>query len=307
MFTFRYHLVSLAAVFLALAVGILLGAAISGKLGDAEDALTKNRIDSLNDQLAQERVRTAAAERSSEATREVLEDAYPALMDGRLEGRGFAVLFLGPVDGDVRSAVERTLSDAGAGTPVRLLALATPIDAEALEGSLNDDEELAEFAGNEGDFGALGEALGRELVEGEDTPLWSALSGQLVEERTGSTSAEVEGVVIARSWMPSADSGQSPDDPEVQSTETLFEGLLTGVIGADVPVIGVETSDAEQSVIDEYAQAGASSVDDVDTDVGRLALALLLAGGTPGHYGVKESAADGAVPPIEPVVTTTSG
>ena len=50
-----------------------------------------------------------------------------------------------------------------------------------------------------------------------------------------------------------------------------------------------------------------SSVDDVDTTVGRLALALLLAGGQPGHYGVKETATDGAVPPIEPVVTTTGG
>ena len=100
MFTFRYHLVSLAAVFIALAVGTLLGAAISGKLGDAEDALTKDRIDSLNEQLSQERARTANAERSNEATRQVLEDAYPALMDERLAGRGYAVLFLGPVDGD---------------------------------------------------------------------------------------------------------------------------------------------------------------------------------------------------------------
>ena len=57
MFDFRYHLVSLAAVFIALAVGILLGAAISGKLGDAENSLSKARFDALNDQLTQERER----------------------------------------------------------------------------------------------------------------------------------------------------------------------------------------------------------------------------------------------------------
>jgi hypothetical protein len=307
MFTFRYHLVSLAAVFVALAVGILLGAAISGKLGDAEDALTKDRVDSLNDQLAQERVRSAAAEQSSEATREVLEDAYPALMESRLDGEGYAVVFLGPVDGDVRSAVERTLVDAGAGSPVRLIALDTPIDAEALDGALDGDEELARFAGNDGDFGALGDALGRELVEGEGTPLWTALSGQLIEERTGSASGEVEGVVIVRSWRPPADGGDAAEDPEAQATETLFEGVLDGVLGSEVPVIGVETSGAEVSAIPDYAHAGMSSVDDVDTTVGRLALALLLAGGQPGHYGVKETATDGAVPPIEPVVPTTGG
>jgi hypothetical protein len=307
MFTFRYHLVSLAAVFVALAVGILLGAAISGKLGDAEDALTKDRIDSLNDQLAQERVRSAAAEQSSEATREVLEDAYPALMESRLEGRGFAVVFLGPVDGDVRAAVERTLADGGAGSPVRLIALDSPVDAEALAGALDGDEELARFADNEGDFGALGDALGRELVEGEGTPLWTALSGHLIEERTGSTSGEVDGVVVVRSWSPPTDNGDSGEDPEVQATETLFEGVMNGLLGSDVPVVGVETSDAEVSAIPYYAQAGTSSVDDVETTVGRLALGMLLAGGRPGHYGVKETATDGAVPPIEPVVTTTGG
>jgi Copper transport outer membrane protein, MctB len=307
MFTFRYHLVSLAAVFIALALGILLGAAISGKLSDAEDALTKDRIDSLNEQLSQERTRTADAERSNEATRQVLEDAYPALMDERLAGRGYAVLFLGPVDGEVRSAVERTLADADAGSPVRLIALDTPLDSQALEDALNGNEELARFADSDGDYGGLGEALGRELVEGEGSPLWSALSGQLIEERTGATSGEVEGVVVVRSWAPPTDNADSADDPETQATETLFEGLVTGIMGADVPLVGVEASDATESTVADYTREGASSVDDVDTTIGRLALALLLAGAQPGHYGVKESATDGAVPPIEPVTTTTGG
>jgi hypothetical protein len=306
MFTFRYHLVSLAAVFIALALGILVGAAISGKLGDAEDALTKDRVDSLNEALAQERTRTANAERSNEATREVLEDAYPALMDGRLAGRGYAVLFLGPVDGDVRSAVERTLADADAGSPVRLIGLDTPLDPQALDDALSGNEELARFAENDNDYGALGEALGRELVDGEGSPLWSALSGQLVEERTGATSGEVEGVVVVRSWPPT-ESGDSADDPEAQATETLFEGLITGIMGADVPLVGVETSNTTESAVVDYTREGASSVDDVDTTIGRLALALLLAGGQPGHYGVKDSATDGVVPPIEPVTTTTGG
>jgi hypothetical protein len=307
MFTFRYHLVSLAAVFIALALGILLGAAISGKLGDAEDALTKDRIDSLNEQLSQERARTANAERSNEATRQVLEDAYPALMDQRLAGRGYAVLFLGPVDGEVRSAVERTLADADAGSPVRLVALDTPLDPQALDDALNGDEELARFAENDGDYDALGEALGRELVDGEGSPLWSALSGQLIEERTGATSGEVDGVVVVRSWTPPTDNGDSSEDPEAQATETLFEGLLTGIMGADVPLVGVEPSDAPISVVADYTREGSSSVDNVDATAGRLALALLLAGGQPGHYGIKDSATDGVIPPIQAVTTTTGG
>ncbi|MGH3092476.1 MAG: copper transporter, partial [Gaiellaceae bacterium] len=44
-----------------------------------------------------------------------------------------------------------------------------------------------------------------------------------------------------------------------------------------------------------------SSVDDVETAAGRLALALLLAGGEPGHYGIKETATDGVTPPVDAV------
>jgi len=44
----------------------------------------------------------------------------------------------------------------------------------------------------------------------------------------------------------------------------------------------------------------------VDTAAGRIALAVLLAGGLDGHYGLKDSASDGIVPPIEAVTTTTA-
>ena len=59
-------------------------------------------------------------------------------------------------------------------------------------------------------------------------------------------------------------------------------------------------------MIDFYRDRGLSSVDNIDSLEGRLALALLLAGAEPGHYGIRESATDGSVPPVEPV-TTESG
>src|SRR5919201_1359384 len=232
MFTFRYHIVSLAAVFVALAVGILVGAAISGKLSEAEDDFTKARIASLNDQLAEERAQTADAERRSSAVTQLVEDAYPALMEGRLEGRGFAVLFLGPVNGDVRSAVERTLADAGSGTPVRVIAVDTPIDPAALDSFLQDNDELAKYAEGGDDFGDLGGALGRELIEGDGTPLWSMLSSELIEERSGATAAPVDGAVVVRSWSPPEEDSEAENDPSVHATETFFDGLLGGLRGS---------------------------------------------------------------------------
>jgi hypothetical protein len=49
-----------------------------------------------------------------------------------------------------------------------------------------------------------------------------------------------------------------------------------------------------------WDKAGLSSVDDVETPVGKLALAVLLTGGERGLYGVKKSAS-ALLPPVEPV------
>lgn len=302
MFDFRYHLASLAAVFIALAVGILVGAAISGKLGQAEDALTKEKIQSLNDRLSVLQSQKQSVERRSQAATQVLDAAYPALMDQRLAGRGFAILFVGPVNGDMRSSVERTLVDANSGSPVRLLAIDTPIDPGSLDDRLRASEDLAHFAQGGEDFGDLGQTLGRELVDGSAAPTWNMLSGELVQERSGASSPRVDGIVVVRSWTPDESA-----KPETQATESLFEGLLAGMQKTGVPVVGVESTSTTDGAVDVYGRAGVSSVDDVDTVFGRLTLALLLAGGRPGHYGLKDSASDGIAPPIEPVPTTTGG
>ena len=119
MLDLRYHVASLAAVFVALAVGILLGVAVSGKLTDvADDAELQNLRDD-NEQLEQQLRgcpgRAEAATARSEGSDELFARAYPTLMDGRLEGKNVAVLFLGPADGSVRAEVEGALADADGG------------------------------------------------------------------------------------------------------------------------------------------------------------------------------------------------
>jgi hypothetical protein len=308
MFTWRYHVASLAAVFLALAVGILLGVAVSGKVSDATEALNADERDRLRQELEEAQDRADLSDRRRASAEALVETAYPALMEGRLEETRFAILFLGPVQGDVRSALERTLVDAGSGLPGRLIALDTPIDVQELDEALMGDEVLATYAEDGDDFTDLGEGLGRELIERGESPLWGALSGQLVEERSGTSSLAVDGAVVIRSWRapPSDNVDQAK---QARATMTLLDGLVEGLKSGGFPVVGVETLTTlgEESQIDLYRQQGISSVDNVDTLAGRLALALLLAGGQPGHYGLKDSATDGVTPPIEPLPVEASG
>jgi hypothetical protein len=306
-FGLRYHVASLAAVFVALAVGILLGVAVSGKVTDVgEDAELQNLRDD-NDQLEQEldaaQAQAEAATAQGEGAEELLARAYQPLMDGRLEGENVAVVFLGPVDGSVRAEVEGALADADGGAPASVVGLEVPVDGAELRSALEGDELLAGYVSDDGDFSELGRELGRELVEAEDTPLWDALATRLVEERSGTISDPMDSVVVALNWTPPEAAAGDEDGAETEATASLLDGLVSGLDGSSAPVVGVATVDDPDETIDFYRDRGLSSVDNVDTLQGRLALALLLAGAEPGQYGTRDSATDGSVPPIEPITT----
>lgn len=296
MFDLRYHVASLAAVFLALAVGIILGVALSGKIRGAEDSLSAGRIAQLEAQLDAERKRGSSEEDRLQVSEDLINDAYPALMENRLVDRGYAIVFLGPVDGELRSAIEKALADAD-GTPARLFAFELPIDPVALNDFLESKETLSKYAG---DYVELGRALGEELMEGGETPVLAQVSSELVEERSGTTIPAVDGAIVARSWVPGSEDNSTASE---RASEAFVEGVLQGLQSASLPVVGVETSDVEarRSAVPVFNGAGISSVDDLDLPGGRLALALLLGGGEPGHYGVKDTATDGVVPPVDAV------
>jgi hypothetical protein len=89
--------------------------------------------------------------------------------------------------------------------------------------------------------------------------------------------------------------------PQEGQTATFLAGLYKGLGDANVPTIGVEPSGVSRSAVPPWRNAGLSTVDDIDAPAGRLALALLLQGGSIGNYGLKTNADDGIVPPIEAV------
>jgi Copper transport outer membrane protein, MctB len=304
MFGLRYHVASLAAVFVALAVGILLGVAVSGKVTDAgEDIELQNLKDdneNLQNELDAARAAEQAATQRGQGAEELFLRAYSTLMDGRLEGKNVAVVFLGPADGSVRADVEGALADAGAGAPTRVVALDVPVDAAELAAALEGDELLAGYADDEGDFSNLGRDLGREMVEDDET-LWTMLQSQLVEEQSGSASAPIDAAVVVSTWTPPEEAGDEDSAAEAEATASLLEGVVSGLDGAGIPVVGVAESEAPAALLEGYRDQGISSVDTIDDSAGRLALALLLAGAEPGHYGLRDEATDGVIPPIEPL------
>ena len=300
MFDLRYHVVSLAAVFLALVLGVLLGVGISetGRVDDVERDSYEARIGDLERRLDAAAEQELANEGQRKASETLFDEVYPLYMQDRLKGRRVVTLFVGSAkpDSAVRRGLERMLSDADSSGPFRFRALDAPFDAKAIGGELDGHADLGRFSGPDR-YGKLGEQLAKELVGGGDTPLWDALSPLIVGEEAGVGDLPPDAVVIARTA-----------EPQQAKTAAVLAGLYRGLAGAGVPALGVEVTENDPSAIPAYRRSSLSSVDALDTDVGRLAAALVLAGAQSGNYGVKDSAEDGILPtPVEPVTTTTVG
>jgi hypothetical protein len=289
-FDLRYHVASLAAVFLMLVVGILIGIGISGRgfVSDAERTRLNREITDLRERLEVATAGLSDLELRQQAAQDFVESAYPVLAENRLAGKRIGVLVLGPVDRSsfefVRDAVE---VDSG-GRIERMRAVTLPLRLEAVEATLSSNPELAGYVGDE-QLGNLGRDLGRELVAGRETPLWDALQGEIVEERSGAFMLPVDGVVVIRSA-----------EPQAGPTSRFLAGLYQGLGSTGEPVAGVEPSRVEQSAIPVFQRHQLSTVDGIDTELGQLALVLLLADARPGDYGVRDTA-DGILPPIEPL------
>lgn len=285
MLNFRYHALSLVAVFLSLVIGLLLGVAIGDKglVSSAE----KDVRASLRDD-----VREAQAERDdARATlqeREAFEQAaYPALVGGRLEGRRIALIELGAASDRMWNLTKDALEGSGAKLvsvsvirePLRLDALAAAAKGTRYDQLANDPETLLH------PFGAR---LGIQFTQGGR--LVAAVRRELLLQGSGTLNG-ADGVVLVRA------SPQLDDDTEAEQLDAFEEGLVRGLTARAVPVVGVETTDAETSQVDWFKAHELSSVDDLDDPIGRAALVFVLAGER-GSFGVKASADGGRLPPI---------
>src|SRR6476646_7908960 len=229
----RYHATSLIAVFLALAIGILIGAEFGGA------ALTNTRKDlehSLTGNLQDARER--AGELSAELGRANLCSAavYPVLVRDQLRGRRLGVLALGDLPGDVSGAIGEALGPTGA----RLVGVGVvrePVDLHGLAGDLS-KTRFAPIARNPEAQTAFAAVIGRQLVRGGT--LLDRVRGQLFSRASGNFGA-LDGVIVVR---------QQPQDlgPVQRAAAARLEaGLMSGISGTRTPAVGVETSEAEQS------------------------------------------------------------
>jgi hypothetical protein len=292
MFDLRYHVTSLAAVFIALLIGILVGVALASHgLGNSERKSLEDdvrRAQNRNDRL---QAAVDALQQQNRGDSSFVDSTYNALMTDRLKDKRIGVLFVGSVDHRVQSDIANALKDAGGGTPSRLYAVQVPIDAAAIDSRLGNNPALAKYAGPD-HLRKLGQQLGRAFATGGTMPVWSALHNVIVQEATprfGASRRPVDGVIVVRTA-----------DPQTGDSAPFVKGLYEGVAKAGVPAVGVAQSGDDFTAKTVFQQAQLSTVDDIDLDAGKLALAIVLSQpASRADYGVN---ATDLLPPVSPVL-----
>jgi hypothetical protein len=271
----RYHAASLAAVFLALAIGILIG------VGFGDNVLSNTKKDleaSLTGDLESARSRSDQLSGQLSRSNEFAQRVYPALVGDQLKGQRIGVLALGGLDDALSGAIDEALQPAG-GRLVAVAVVNEPPDRSGLANTLS-ETRLSDIDESDESVEALGKGVGRQFVLGGT--LLDTVKSQLLSRASGHFNG-VDAVIVVR---------QQPDDLDVQdktATGRLESGLLDGIAATGVRVVGVEGSETEPSSISFFASHNLSTVDDVDLVSGQVAMVYALLGAE-GSFGVKESA-----------------
>jgi len=309
MIDFRYHLVSLISVFLALAVGVVLGAGpLQNSLGTAlNDQVTALRENRNATQAKLEQTETAVNERDSYITQ-----AATSLLPGTLASKNVAMVLLPDAKAEDADAIATQLKSAGATVTGRVSLTSTWVD-------LSRENYRSTFSGQvQGHLGStnskdangiLGEALAKALTANDDSSrvLMDMLS--VTVDKSGTPFISVDSTPTAAAEMivvvgprPQASSGKgatveaSPgEDPKawakaLEGTAGRAPTVVVGSADGDGGVVGIIRSEkAKVTTVDSVGQIAAS----VSTP---LALASTRAG-TTGHYGF-DKGAEAVMPPV---------
>lgn len=328
MIDFRYHLVSLISVFLALAVGIVLGA---GPLKESIGDTLTGEVDALRQRAAD--LRTELDERSAELadSEAAFAAAADGLLGGLLEERRVAVVSFGDRDGGATDDVVQRLEQAGATVSARVRLTDDWVDTSRATFRRTIAGTLVEYLDPVPPAGAgaateLAESLVQALATGvPDDPdalgenaaivLQLMADGGLIEI-DGEVTAPADAVVVVAGGFdePLGDEGDGGPDEDARAELEDEVGRWAGVIRELSAAALLRTEGfvfaGHEAVPDglvvqvregQRTATTTSTVADVQELVGQVSVPLALAeriSGVVGHYGF----GNGATAPVPPRV-----
>lgn len=271
----RYHMVSLAAVFLSLSIGMLIG----GLFLQATPEETQQRlVRRIQEDLARITAESDRNRRDFERMEQAIRSLAPRLVGERLKARRVAVVQTGDDDsalGDTLKALR------GAGAEAVSVTIVTnrwlELSDEAKERVIRDIRALKPNLPD--DFTAVVKALANGVaLFGYNRAVETLQRVGLVRTSGDYTLPCRYVVVVGGSLSPESPRAVEIDRPLIQQWQSV-----------GIEVIAAERRDCVTSHVPVYRETGISSVDCIDTALGQVILPFLF-GAEPAAYGVKDSA-----------------
>jgi hypothetical protein len=268
--SFRHHIVSLVAVFLALAVGVVLGAGPLSDVGAAADGPTTTASTDPAEQ--------AAASYSDD----FVEASTPQLVESALADRSVTLVTLPGADEQAVSALEELVGTAGGTTTGRYALTQTMLEpgekalVDTLGSQLAEQQQDGVVDADATTYERIGQLLGRAIATGgggEATASASVLEGMqgaglVTLPKDAGTRAPLVLVVLG-------------DPPEGEGADAIAAGISQGLAAAarGVVVAGTVSDGGEGQLarLRDGDAAGVTTVDGIDTAAGRVAAVLSLA------------------------------
>jgi hypothetical protein len=276
MFDFRYHALSLVAVFMALVIGILLGIAIGDK-GLLSSARRDVERSLRNDFRNASRKADRLSAQVSEHTR-LERDLYPLVVQGRLTGQRVGLLALGKLSDRQISLVRDALKDTG-GRLVLEAVIPQPPDLDRVS-SRDSGVRGHPLATDPRGITRFARRFGASLIAGG--PLLKRTRRVVFSTSSGAYNG-LDSVIVVRSDPTNLTPAQA-------TVNRGFEnGLMQGLNLGNDPLVGTETTSTNPSQVPWYRTHNLSSVDNLNQLAGKVSLVFALAGAS-GAYGTKPSA-----------------
>ncbi|MCL6471976.1 MAG: copper transporter [Firmicutes bacterium] len=287
MLDMRYHVASLIAVFLALAIGILLGTVIvdKGVISNQQSALVK-RIEANFTALRDEN-RSLKAELYQK--REFENKSFPVVVQNKLSDTKVIIISTGTLsDGSLISNIADDLKKAGAATNTVWVQGDFKINDDALA-TLQPyfQDQLSKNNARE----EILKKMVADIVKGaEDSATAANETGssylqQLKDLRYIKSDIDFNAQVAPVSKFVIVGGSETNEDPKNTDLPIISELKALGV-----RVVGVESTTCKKSYMPFYQATEIPTVDNVDQRIGVISMIYALAGAD-GNYGLKKTAA----------------
>ena len=316
MIDFRYHLVSIVAIFIALAVGIVLGA---GPLQQQLGQTLTSQVSQLRADKADLRSQLDTQQHKIDAADEFASSVTPDLVSSRLGGRSVVLLLMPGADSAVADDVTKTLQTAGARINGRVKLASAWADPDTGKVTFRDQlsSNLGPLVGSSADPAApvnerMAAILAKALVASTvtDADHSTEQSNQALSGLREAGLLSVQGadpkpatLVVAVAAEPDTKASDDARKAVLGTLTTTLRGLdeaSSGVVavGSTVstePIGLIGTLRADRSVAGKV-----SSVDDIALAMGRIATVFALRQqmvGQAGQYGTGVGAT-AVLPPL---------